>query len=158
MAYYWMLLLMGLLHELLTVHCELWGLQSWRGYLNSFCSIVSKRLISAVLYTVLRHTKESCIASYYRQFSTNIKIIRMKWNTSLNFYRKVFLWEKNTQKRIKIYPKIILACYMFYWKILIYCLTIYVHLSKIYNKEQSYYRILPSKSLNPALFTVTKQL
>ena len=31
-----------------------------------------KRLISAGLETVLWHIEKSCIASYYRQFSTNI--------------------------------------------------------------------------------------
>ena len=32
------------------------------------------RLISAGLEVVLSHTEKLCIASYYRQFSTNIKI------------------------------------------------------------------------------------
>ena len=32
------------------------------------------RLISAGLEPVLSHTEKACIASYYKQFSTNIKI------------------------------------------------------------------------------------
>ena len=32
------------------------------------------RLISAELKPIISHTEKSCIASYYREFSTNIKI------------------------------------------------------------------------------------
>ena len=35
---------------------------------------IDKRLISARLEPVLSYTEKSCIALYYRQFSTNIKV------------------------------------------------------------------------------------
>ena len=37
-------------------------------------SKVRKRLMSAGLEPVFSHTEKSCIPSYYRQFSMNIKI------------------------------------------------------------------------------------
>ena len=39
-----------------------------------FSVCLRNRLISDGLETVLSHTERSCIASYYRQFPTNIKI------------------------------------------------------------------------------------
>ncbi len=46
------------------------------------------RLLSAGLETVLRQTEKACIASNYRQFSTNIKIkiIKLKLVLILKFY------------------------------------------------------------------------
>ena len=45
---------------------------------NKFPVSLGNRLMSAVLEPVLSHTEKSCLVSYYRQFSTNIKIIVIK--------------------------------------------------------------------------------
>ena len=62
---------------------------------------LQNRLISAGLEPVLSNTEKSCIASYYRQFFTNIKIKIMKlaWplanNSGLNV---IFLYSNNRGK------------------------------------------------------------
>ena len=44
------------------------------GFINDFPVWLRIRLLSAGLETVLSQTEKSCMASNYRQFSTNIKI------------------------------------------------------------------------------------
>ena len=41
---------------------------------NTYSSMASKPIKIAGLEPVLNKTKKSCIASYYRQFPTNIKL------------------------------------------------------------------------------------
>ena len=50
-------------------------------YKNYSCSMVSKTINNPGLEPVLNHTEKSCIATYYKQFSTNLKIKNRKINT-----------------------------------------------------------------------------
>ena len=55
----------------------------WQLLLNSFPVWLRNRLISGGLEPVLSNTEKLCIASYYIQFSMNIKMNHHKINTSL---------------------------------------------------------------------------
>ena len=48
--------------------------ESFKTFKHNFLVWIRNRFISAVLQPVLSHTEKSCKASYYRQFSINIKI------------------------------------------------------------------------------------